>query len=70
MEEKLITSYKRGIMSWYDYYKLLKKYAGDLSKATQDEILEVLIKNNFDPNEAMKLAREFYNEEQAKQRRI
>lgn len=50
-------------MAWIDYYNLLVKYKGDLSKATHLEILEVIIKNNFNPDEAIKKAKAVYYEE-------
>ena len=51
-------------MGWLDYYNLLIKYDGDMTQATHAEIVNVIIKNNYNPDEAMKQAREAY----AKQR--
>ena len=50
-------------MPWIDYYNLLVKYKGDLQKATHGEIVDVIIKNNYDPDEAMKQAKEIYDKE-------
>ena len=50
-------------MGWYTYFKLLKKYRGDLSKATKDEIKDAVLSNPNNPWRAQEIAREKYNQE-------
>ena len=49
------------IMAWIDYYNLLIKYAGDLTRATRSEVIDVILKNNTDPDIALRQARQAYN---------
>ncbi len=50
-------------MGWYDYYTLLKKYGGDLSKATKEEIEYAARCNPNDPPTARYIAEERYKKE-------
>ncbi len=43
-------------MSWRDYYRLLEKYNGNLSKATKAEMKEAARGNPNDPVSARQLA--------------
>ena len=47
-------------MSWQDYYRLLKKYDGDLRQATKEERKEALAGNPNDPASALALAEKIY----------
>lgn len=50
-------------MGWYTYYKLLKKYEGDLSKATEDEMKDAWLSNPNTPPKALEIARGKYEAE-------
>lgn len=50
-------------MGWYTYYKLLKKYDGDLSKATEDEMKDAWLSNPNTPPKALEIAREKFEAE-------
>lgn len=52
-------------MGWVDYYKLLEKYKGDLSKATKAELRIAAGRNPDNPVDARKLAEEKWEEDQA-----
>lgn len=49
-------------MGWYNYYLLLDKYEGDLSKATEFELKAAANANPDDPKSALALAEEKYRE--------
>ncbi len=51
-------------MGWYTYFKLLKKYNGNLKKATKEELKEAVLSNPNDPRSALALARKKWEEEQ------
>ena len=50
-------------MGWVNYYDLLKKYDGDLKKATSDEMIFAARCNPNNPSEALKLARKKFEKE-------
>jgi len=50
-------------MSWWDYYRLLKKYNGDLSKAKPEELEEAAKANPNDPSTALWIAMQKYKAE-------
>ena len=52
-------------MSWLDYYELLKKYDGDLSRATREEMAFAAKCNPNDPPTARAIAEKFWKEESA-----
>jgi|Deesub1362B_J571_1020462.scaffolds.fasta_scaffold01301_5 hypothetical protein len=45
-------------MGWLDYYRLLEKYNGDLSKATEEELEAAARANPNDPATARRMAKE------------
>lgn len=45
-------------MSWRDYYSLLEKYNGNLSKATRSELRVAAIRNPNQPYEARRIAQQ------------
>ncbi len=47
-------------MGWYTYYKLLEKYGGDLSKATEAEMDNAFKSNPNTPDRARAIAEEQY----------
>ncbi len=47
-------------MGWLDYYRLLEKYKGDLSKATKDERDYARRSNPNTPHDALALAEKKY----------
>ncbi|GEM_PF-1600531 len=47
-------------MGWLDYYRLLEKYDGDLSKATPEELEAAARANPNDPATALQIAMEKY----------
>jgi hypothetical protein len=51
-------------MGWYNYYTLLEKYEGDLSKATQKELQYAARCNPNDPPTARRIAEEHYRNDQ------
>jgi hypothetical protein len=51
-------------MGWYAYFKLLEKYNGDLSKATDDEKKDAYLSNPNTPSKALEIAREKYYQKQ------
>lgn len=53
-------------MGWFDYYKLLEKYNGNLKKATKAEMEHAFIGNPNDPFTARELAEKKWREEQSK----
>lgn len=53
-------------MSWYSYFKLLKKYDGDLRQASKREIDECRTENFVNPSAALQVATEHYAEEKRK----
>lgn len=54
-------------MGWVDYYKLLKKYKGDLASITPGERRLLAHNNPKTPQESFAVALEKYNKETAKQ---
>ena len=50
-------------MGWFTYYKLLKKYNGDLAKASKEEMDNAYKSNPNTPSAAMELAKRKYAEE-------
>ena len=50
-------------MGWYNYYNLLAKYKGDLSKAKKSELEWAAHCNPDNPPDALALARRKYAEE-------
>jgi hypothetical protein len=50
-------------MGWRDYYNLLVKYGGDLSKASEEELREAEKANPNNPYDALMLALRKYKEE-------
>ena len=54
-------------MSWQDYYRLLKKYDGDLRQATKEERNEALAGNPNDPASALMIAERKYLELKTKE---
>ena len=55
-------------MGWYTYYRLLEKYNGDLSKASDYEKKDAYLSNPNTPPRALEIAREKYNQEQSKKK--
>lgn len=51
------------IMGWFQYYKLLEQYDGDLSKATKQEMKWAADGNPNNPHTARALAERKYREE-------
>lgn len=49
-------------MGWYNYYNLLEKYNGDLSKATKQEMTFAARCNPDNPRDARRLAEEKWHE--------
>ena len=49
-------------MGWFDYYVLLEKYNGDLSKATKEEMKYAARCNPNNPPDARALAEKKYKE--------
>lgn len=47
-------------MGWYDYYTLLEKYDGDLSRATKEEMSFAARCNPNDPPTARRIAEDTY----------
>lgn len=54
-------------MGWFQYYRLLEQYSGDLSKATKEEMDWAARGNPNDPQTARDLAEKKYREEHEKQ---
>lgn len=50
-------------MGWYDFYNLLKKYSGDLDKATKEELSFCWRANPDDPLKAREIAEKKWREE-------
>ena len=50
-------------MGWRDYYRLLKKYKGDLSKASPEELEDARRGNPNTPEDALKFALERYKDD-------
>lgn len=50
-------------MGWLDWYHLIKKYDGNLNRASSDEIRKCIEANPNDPISALKLAMDKYREE-------
>jgi hypothetical protein len=48
-------------MEWIDYYSILKKYDGDFSRASHSEVVDLLIRNPHNPDDALKIARRIYD---------
>lgn len=55
-------------MGWFQYYKLLEKYEGDLSKATRLEMKWAATGNPNTPEAARSLAEEKWKQEQEDKR--
>ncbi len=53
-------------MGWYTYFRLLEKYNGDLTKATNDEMKDAYLSNPNNPPRALEIAREKFKQEQTK----
>ncbi len=53
-------------MGWIDYYKLLKKYKGDLRSITPGEKRLLMHNNPRTPKEALAVALEKYRQDNAK----
>jgi hypothetical protein len=51
-------------MSWLDYYHLLEKHNGDLSKASTKELSQAAKNNPNDPFNARRLAEKKWKEKQ------
>ena len=51
-------------MGWFDYYRLLEKYNGDLEKATEEEMRSAFRGNPNDPPSARALAEKKWEENQ------
>lgn len=51
-------------MSWFDYYRLLERYNGDLSKATDEEMKHCAKCNPSDPPSARALAEKKWQEKE------
>lgn len=49
-------------MGWYNYYSLLEKYNGDLSKASKNEMEFAALCNPNNPFDARRLAEEKWQE--------
>jgi hypothetical protein len=49
-------------MGWYQYYKLLEQYDGDLNKASIQEMNEALKGNPNTPDRARQIAEQKYKE--------
>lgn len=49
-------------MGWYQYYTLLEKYEGDLSKANTMEMIQARNGNPNNPTDALALAKRKYKE--------
>lgn len=49
-------------MGWYNYYTLLEKYAGDLNKATKEEMKNAADWNPNNPHDARALAEKIYKQ--------
>jgi hypothetical protein len=66
----MVCPFKEGAraMGWYTYFRLLEEYHGDLSKATEDEMKDAYLSNPNTPPRALEIAREKYNQEQAKKK--
>lgn len=50
-------------MSWIDYYKILKKTGGDISKADPKEMIAASRANPDTPTDALNVARRKYAED-------
>lgn len=50
-------------MSWIDYYRILKKTGGDLSKADPTEMITAARHNPNTPTDALNVARRKYDED-------
>lgn len=50
-------------MGWFAYYTLLKRYDGDLSKATESELKLAKAMNPNDSETAKRIAEEKYQQE-------
>lgn len=57
-------------MGWFQYYRLLEQYNGDLKKATKEELDRAAKGNPNNPTDARLLAELKWREEQEKLRRI
>ncbi len=44
-------------MGWYNYYKLLEKYVGDLDKASKKELREASLANPDNASAALEIAK-------------
>jgi len=53
-----------------DYYRLLEKYNGDLSKATEEELYAAARANPNDPPSALRLARRKWDEKKKEEERL
>ena len=51
-------------MGWFDYYRLLEKYDGNLSKAKKGELEYAARCNPNDPPTARHIAEEYYTNDQ------
>ena len=50
-------------MGWYDYYRLLKDYDGDINKVPKADIVWAARMNPNNPRDALKLAQKRIAEE-------
>lgn len=55
-------------MGWMDYYRLLEKYNGDLSKASRKEMAAAARANPNTPPAARSLARRKWHEKRAEKK--